>query len=388
MQKENAPRVEDYSGRVPEHKAVENLADLPDDVKEASHLAGIEPSEKGRSGSFFQIDQSVICARSSQDGVEVMSIEHALNKHSWMKDYYWKAVDADKDEYTRSLKTGPVKGYFLRTHPGVETIHPLQSCLFMERDGIAQKVHNIIIAEEGSHLHIITGCAVHARVRGGIHVGISEFYIKKNASVTFTMVHNWGEDLHVRPRSVAHVEEGGTFISNYICMKPVKSLQMYPTTRLLGRGARASYSSIVLGRNDSVIDIGSRVLLEAPETSAESVARAVARDRSRIFARGHLVGHVPGIKAHLECRGLILSPEAVIHAVPELEARRENLEMSHEAAVGKIAEKEILYLMSRGLSEDEATSAIIRGFLKVDIEGLPPKLAAEVRKLTEMEMSI
>ena len=370
------------------HEKIENLSELPKDIKKASSLAGIDPTEKERSGSFFQLDHSVICAKSAQEGVEVLGIEDALKKHSWLKDYYWKAVDPNKDEYTRATKDAPPRGYFLRTLPGVETTYPLQSCLFIGKEGLAQKVHNVIIAEEGSHLHIITGCAVNVHIKGGSHIGISEFYVKKNASITFTMVHNWAEDVEVRPRSVAHVEEGGTFVNNYFCLRPVKSLQLYPAIHLLGKGARTNSGSIVMGKGNSLIDIGFRVFLKAENTSAETVARAVAQDQSKIYARGHLIGEVPKIKAHLECRGLILSPKAMIHAIPELEARQENLDMSHEAAVGKIAEKEILYLMSRGLSEEEATSAIIRGFLKVDIRGLPKKLKAEVDKLTEMEFGI
>lgn len=371
------------------YEKIENLKDLPEDIKKASALAGIESTEKGRSGSFFQLDQSVICAKSTQEGVEVLGIEDALKEHSWLKEYFWKAVDANKDEFTKAAaKEAHPRGYFLRTLPGVETVYPLQSCLFIGKEGLAQKVHNVIIAEEGSHLHIITGCAVSTHIKGGSHVGISEFYVKKNASITFTMVHNWAEEVEVRPRSVAHVEEGGTFINNYICMRPVKFLQLYPAVCLKGEGARTNSSSMIMGRNDSTIDIGFQVILQARNTSAEVVSRAVARDESKIYARGHLIGEVAGTKAHLECRGLILSPNAMIHAVPELEARQANLDMSHEAAVGKIAEKEILYLMSRGLSEDEATSAIIRGFLKVDIKGLPKRLKSEVDKLMELEFGI
>jgi Fe-S cluster assembly scaffold protein SufB len=370
------------------YEKIESLKKLPEDIKEASSLAGIDPTEKERSGSFFQLDHSVICARSAQKGVEVMGVEDALRKHAWLKDYWWKAVDPKKDEYTRAAEAAPARGYFLRTLPGIKTVYPLQSCLFMGKEGIAQKVHNIIIAEEGSHLNIITGCAVNLHIKGGSHIGVSEFYVKKNASITFTMVHNWAEEVEVRPRSVACVEEGGTFINNYICMRPVKSLQLYPAIYLRGRGARTNSSSIVMGKKNSLVDIGFRVFLQAEGTAAETVSRVVAQDEAKVFARGHLIGEVPGIKAHLECRGLILSPRAMIHAIPELEARQANLDMSHEAAVGKIAEKEILYLMSRGLSEDEATSAIIRGFLKVDIKGLPDKLKAEVDKLTEMEFGI
>lgn len=371
------------------NERINNLNELPEDVKKVTSLAGIIPTEEGRSGSFFQQDQSILCARSAQKGVEVFDTETAMKQYPWVKDYSWKAVDPEKDEFTKMVKEDTaLRGYFIRTLPGVETIYPLQACLFIGSEGMSQKVHNIIIAEEGSRLHIITGCTVNTHIKSGMHIGISEFYVKKNASITFTMVHNWAEGIDVRPRSVAHVEEGGTFINNYICMKPVKTLQLYPAVHLLGKGARSISGSVVLGKGKSLIDIGFRVFLKAEDTSAESVARAVARDESKIYARGHLIGEVPGIKAHLECRGLVLSPKAMIHAIPELEAKQENLEMSHEAAVGKIAETEILYLMSRGLSKEEATSAIIRGFLKVELKGLPEELQAEVKKLTEMELAI
>ncbi len=367
----------------------QQLSELPENVKESALLVGVDPSEQERSGSFFQVDQNVLCARSVQPGVEVLSTEAALRQYGGLKEYFWQAVDPTKDEFTRAAAAESVpKGYFIRTAPGVETIYPLQACLYIGKEGMAQKVHNVIIAEEGSHLHIITGCTIDTHIKSGLHIGVSEFFVKKNASVTFTMVHNWAEEVEVRPRTVAHVAEGGTFITNYVCLKPVKMLQLYPTVHLNGRGARVVANSVVYGRKDSVIDTGFRAFLKAEGTSAENIARAVATDRAKIIARGHMIGEVPGIKAHIECRGLVLSKAASIHAIPELEAKRENLEMSHEAAVGKIAEKEILYLMARGLSADEATAAIIRGFLNVDLTGLPAKLKKEIDKIMAMELAI
>lgn len=254
------------------NERINNLNELPEDVKKVTSLAGIIPTEEGRSGSFFQQDQSILCARSAQKGVEVFDTETAMKQYPWVKDYYWKAVDPEKDEFTKMVKAeSALRGYFIRTLPGVETIYPLQACLFIGSEGMAQKVHNIIIAEEGSRLHIITGCTVNTHVKSGMHIGISEFYVKKNASITFTMVHNWAEGIDVRPRSVAHVEEGGTFINNYICMKPVKTLQLYPAVYLLGKGARSVAGSVVLGKGRSLIDIGFRVFLKAEDTSAESV---------------------------------------------------------------------------------------------------------------------
>jgi hypothetical protein len=253
--------------------------------------------------------------------------------------------------------------------------------LYLEKEGLSQNVHNIIIAEEGSELHIITGCATAAHLRRGLHVGISEFYVKKNAKLSFTMIHHWAEEMMVRPRSVGQVEEGGLFLNNYISMKPVKSLQMYPTTHLVGKGAVARFYSLLVGSPGSEMDVGGRIFLKEPDTRAEIVARTISNG-GHIVARGDLVGEVPGVKAHLECRGLILNGGS-IHAIPELNGKAEGVEMSHEAAVGKIAQDEILYLMSRGLSEDDATATIVRGFLSVDIPGLPAELKAQIDRAVE-----
>jgi Fe-S cluster assembly scaffold protein SufB len=212
-------------------------------------------------------------------------------------------------------------------------------------------------------------------------VGISEFYVKKDAKLSFTMIHHFAEEMMVRPRSVGVVEEGGLFLNNYVCMKPVKSLQTYPTTYLVGKGAVARFHSLLVGSPGSEMDVGGRVVLRAPETRAEIISRAITNG-GNIIARGDLVGEVPGVKAHLECRGLILN-KGSIHAVPELEGKVDGVEMSHEAAVGKIAQDEILYLMSRGLSEDEATATIVRGFLSVDIPGLPAQLKAQIDRAVE-----
>jgi hypothetical protein len=195
------------------------------------------------------------------------------------------------------------------------------------------------------------------------------------------MIHRWAKEMVVRPRSVAQVKEGGLFLNNYISMTPVKSIQMYPTTHLIGKGAVARFYSLLVGSPGSEMDIGGRVFLKEAGTRAEIVSRAITNG-ANIFVRGDLVGEVPGVKAHLECRGLILNGGS-IHAIPELQGKVNGVEMSHEAAVGKIAQEEILYLMSRGLSEDEATATIVRGFLNVDIPGLPPQLRAEIDRAVE-----
>jgi len=361
--------------------ADEDLCELPGEEQQRLIMAGLDVTKKDRGGTYFQKDTEVIHCHSQQDGIEVIPIKKALEQYDWISDYYWKLVAVDTDKYTAAAELGLHDGYVIRALPGSRSIYPIQACLYLDKDGLQQNVHNIIIAEEDSELHIITGCSMSPHMKRGIHVGISEFFVKRNAKLSFTMIHNWAEEMMVRPRSVAQVEEGGLFLNNYICMKPVRSLQMYPTTHLVGKDAVARFYSIIVGSPDSEYDLGSRIFLKKPGNRAEIVARAISNG-GKIIARGHLIGEVPDIKAHLECRGLLLNG-GFIHAIPELEGLVDGVEMSHEAAVGKIAQEEITYLMSRGLSEDEATSTIVRGFLSVDIPGLPPQLKSEIDRAVE-----
>jgi len=370
-----------YETELVAHDYVEELGGLSEDDKKRMILAGVDAEEKDRSGTYVQKDTAVIHSRSKQEGLEVLPIREALKQYDWVQDYYWKLVGVDTDKYTARAQLELHDGYVIRALPGSKVVYPVQACLYLEKEGLSQNVHNIIIAEEGSELHIITGCATAPHLKRGLHVGISEFYVKKDAKLSFTMIHNWAEEMMVRPRSVGQVEEGGLFLNNYICMKPVKSLQMYPTTHLVGKGAVARFYSLLVGSPGSEMDVGGRIFLKEPETRAEIVARAITNG-GNIIARGDLVGEVPGIKAHLECRGLILNGGS-IHAIPELNGKTDGVEMSHEAAVGKIAQDEILYLMSRGLSEDDATATIVRGFLSVDIPGLPAQLKAEIDRAVE-----
>lgn len=375
--------LEEFDNTDVSHKYLSDkeLLSIPEAEQERLIMSGMDLTETDRGGTFFQKDSKVVHCKSKQEGIEVIPIRQALEKYDWIHDYYWKLASVDTDKYTATAELNLHDGYVIRALPGTKSIYPVQACLYIDKDGLQQIVHNIIIAEEDSELHIITGCSTSPHLKRGMHIGISEFFIKRNAKVSFTMIHNWAEDMMVRPRSAARVEEGGLFLNNYICMKPVKSLQMYPTTHLEGRNSVARFYSIIVGAPDSEYDIGGRVFLKQPGTRAEIIARTISNG-GNIIARGHLIGQVPGVKAHLECKGLILNG-GKIHAIPELEGHADGVEMSHEAAVGKIAQEEILYLMSRGLTEDEAVSTIIQGFLNLDIPDLPPMLKAEIDRAIE-----
>jgi len=373
-----------------EHERINKATEVPKKMRNTLLKVGVDPTEKERAGTFIQVDQTGIYSSQASKTVEIMGLNFALEKYNWLKDYMWKVVAPDTDKYTAQTalreSEGNIGGYFIRSKPNSREIFPLQACMFIGDERVMQTIHNIIIAEENSELHIITGCATGEDVSSALHLGITEFYIKKGAKVTYTMIHNWAEQVEVRPRTGILVGDNATFINNYILTSPVKSIQSYPTAYCTGENSRVVFQSILGGRKESILDMGSMVILDGKGSSAEIVSRAVSKDKSEIYSRGHLAGRVPEVKGHLECHGLVLSDDSMIYAVPELVGSATGLEMSHEAAVGKIAEEEILYLTSRGLTEEEAASMIVRGFLSMDIKGLPPELAEETKRMLDMSL--
>jgi hypothetical protein len=150
----------------------------------------------------------------------------------------------------------------------------------------------------------------------------------------------------------------------------------------VGESAVVRFNSILVAASGSSLDIGSRAILNARGAKTEIISRAITTG-GNIVARGYVEGNAPDVKGHLECRGLILAGGGIIHAIPELKGTLAGIDLSHEAAVGKIAEEEVEYLMARGLTRTEATATIVRGFLKVDIAGLPPLLGAELQRAIE-----
>ena len=367
------------------------LTKIPHQILEEAQKAGIESDAENRAGTFFHLDQNTVQAKvfeAFEGKIELMDVKTALEKYSWLTEYMWKIVDKNKDEFTKRVAEDYSGGYFIRILPGAEVTFPLQSCLMITKKNLEQRVHNIIIAEENSNAHIITSCLQHSTAEEASHLGISEIYVKKGAKLNFTMIHQWSENTLVRPRSAADVGERATFVSNYVCMRPVRDVQMYPTAYCNGDGSRVSFNSILYGHENSTMDIGSKAVLSGNGSTAEMISRSVARAGSKIVIRGMMDGSSSECKGHIECRGLLLDDKSLMQSIPELIARKKGVEITHEAAVGKVSEKEITYLQTRRLSRDQAISLIIRGFMDVGILGLPDALNAEIRKIVESSTQV
>ena len=361
-----------------------DLTKIPHQILEEAQQTGIEVQDKNRSATYFHVNQETIAAKvnSLYEGkLEIMDVKAALKKYSWLQDYMWKLVSKDKDEYTRKVAEDFSGGYFMRILPGAEISFPLQSCLMITQKNLEQRVHNIIISEEKSKAHIITSCLQHSNVPKASHLGISEIYVKKGAMLNFTMVHQWSENTMVRPRTATVVQDGATFVSNYVCMRPVRDIQMYPVAYCEGVDSRVSFNSILYGQKNSQLDVGSKAVLTGKGSKAEMISRAITREGSKIIVRGLIEGNTPDCKGHLECKGLIMDDLSMIQSIPELIATKKGAEITHEAAVGKISEKEITYLMTRKIPREQAISLIIRGFMDVNILGLPDALNEEIKAI-------
>ena len=358
--------------------------------KEKAKTVGIDFDPLVRSGTYVHQDNISVLSEIATEfkgKVEIMDTRRAERIYPWVSEYSWKLISPDQDEYTQQAHDDCGGGYFIWVKKGVKLDLPIQSCIAI-KDILNQKLHNIIIIEEGAKANIITGCFKYEDNCAITHIGCTEFFVAKNAYLNFTMIHNWKENSFVRPRGKAKVGKDGTFVSNYILTSPVKDIQMNPIALLEGENSRASLTSLLFGQKNSKIDIGGRVELIGNNSCAEIHAKAIASDSSSLFSRGTIIGNNSNSKGHLECRGLMLLDSARITAIPELIAQKMGAQLSHEAAIGKISQEEITYLMSRGLSEEKANSVIIRGFLDTKILGLPKELTEKIKDLIKIKTSI
>ncbi|RDD52877.1 MAG: SufD family Fe-S cluster assembly protein [Candidatus Korarchaeota archaeon NZ13-K] len=349
-----------------------------EDLQSLSRL-GIDPSQ----ASYVQVDERPVEVRPAAPGVRVHSLSEALEE-GLVEGYFWRAIDVDTDKYTAAAELfGGHEGYVIIAERGAKVEQPVLACLLLSTPGALQAPHNIVIVEEGAELHVVTGCLTSIEAPG-LHAGISEFYVKEGGRLTFTMIHQWAESTHVRPRTAVIVERGGEYVSHYVNMSPIASIQTDPKVYLVGEGARAYLSSVIVAPKESRMDVGGSVFLRARGTSAEIVSKTITKDRADVVTRALISAEAGGTRGHIECDGLLLSEGSRIVTLPALDARVDDVQLSHEAAVGRLSEEQLYYLMTKGFSEEEAKSILVRGFMDVRLEGLPKPVMAQIRMALEL----
>ncbi|HDI74688.1 MAG: hypothetical protein DRJ52_02680 [Thermoprotei archaeon] len=365
------------------YSKVSRIEDLPNSVQEALERTALTKVDSY--GITVHVDASTVykLLRLPRK-VTVMSMEDALLDYPELKKYWFGVFPMALNKLTLFHAAYSRGGVFIRIPENTKVDKPIQSCFIVSSSKYAQLPHNIIIAEENSEAHILTGCTAPRNVRHALHAGLTEVYVKKGAKVTLTTIEIWPYDMHVRPLAGVRVEEGGEFIENYILLKPPKTLQAYPTALLVGEKSSCLMRSIIVGLRESDVDVGSASYLMGSESSAKLVSRAVAFHESKVVQRTKLWSKAPLTRGYVDCRGLIVGEKASLSTYPSLIADHKESNLVHESAIGRIAEDELFYLMSRGLNEEEAIGLLIRGFLDPGIMDLPPEISREIEKVIQI----
>ncbi len=322
-----------------------------------------------REGTYIQEDQEALVKVSEmleRSGIVLRPIYQALQEFPWVKKYLWRILDREKDEYTEI--TPDNAGYFIYARRGARSPFPVQACLYIKKEEV-QTAHNIIVVEEGAHLDVITGCL--ALTDESLHVGVTEMFVK--GTLNYFMIHNWGKN-EARPRTGALVE--GTLNSIYVNLYEAKLVQSNPY--YVVRGGNLTSASILYGKGDTKLDIGSTAVVEGGK--ALLISRSIADDKSKILSPLKIIGK-QGSKGHIDCKTLVLSEEAKTETIPSLVSESEDVELSHEAYVGRLDRRKVEYLMTKGLNEEEATELLVRGFTRLDLP-LPPALKIQLEQVS------
>jgi len=289
-------------------------------------------------------------------------------------------------EYLGKLKKSDFKvseytGYFIKASPN--TTHKIQTCFLTSQVGFEQKVHNVIVIGEGAHVDIFTGCLSSLHVKDNKHMAVTEIFVGKNASLTFNMIHSWGETSEVYPKTIAKVEEGGVYISNYIVWDSVKKIVTSPLA-ILGKNAKSVMRSLVYMHQKTDLEVGGRIQLNGKGSSGEVISRVVG-EGGKMRNETSIEANVSETKGHIECDALLLKDGINFETIPRLQAKVKNTELSHEAAIGKVSKDEIEYLMSKGFTEKKATEMIVNGFSNRSVEDMPDIVREQFEKILEKE---
>jgi len=276
--------------------------------------------------------------------------------------------DFKRDEYT---------GYFIKVSKN--TVHKIQTCFLTSQVGFEQKVHNVIVLEEGSHTDIFTGCLSSLHVKDNKHRAITEIFVGKNATLTFNMIHSWGETSEVYPKTVAKVEEGGTYISNYIVWDSVKRIVTSPLA-ILGKNAKAVMRSLVYMHKGTNLEVGGRIQLNGEGSSGEVLSNIVG-EGGGMSNETSIEANASETKGHIECDALLLKDGIEFETIPKLKTKVKDTKLSHEASVGKISKNEIQYLMSKGFTEKKAIEMIVNAFSNRSIDDMPDVVKDQFEKI-------
>ncbi len=368
--------------------------DLPDDIKSTYDRLGIPEAEKQRlvSGVAAQYESEVVYHKIREDleeqGVIFLDTDTGLREHPELFKEYFGSVIPVGDNKFASLNTAVWSGgSFIYVPPGVHVDIPLQAYFRINTENMGQFERTLIIADEGSYVHYVEGCTAPIYSSDSLHSAVVEIVVKKNARVRYTTIQNWSTNVYnlVTKRAVAHQGATMEWIDGNIGSKVTMK---YPAVWLVGEHATGETLSVAFSGEGQHQDAGAKMVHAAPHTSSTIVSKSVARAGGRTSYRG-LVQVQEGAhhsKSTVRCDALLVDSVSRSDTYPYVDVREDDVAMGHEATVSKVSEDQLFYLMSRGLTEEEAMAMIVRGFIEPIARELPMEYALELNRLIELQM--
>ena len=375
---------------------IENTADwgeIPPDVRAVYDRLGIPEAErKVLAGVGAQYESEVIYHSLKKEweakGVIFLDMDDAVEQHpELVKQYFMKCVPMT--DHTFAALHGAVwsGGTFLYVPAGVEVKEPLQAYFRMNAKNMGQFEHTLIVVEEGAKVHYIEGCSAPKYGSHALHAGLVEVFVKPGATARYSSVENWSRDTYNLNTKRAIVERDATM--EWIGGNMGSGLTMlYPCSMLVGERARCDHLAVAFANTNQWQDTGAKVMHLAPHTSSRVTSKSISKDGGTAVYRGKLViaPNAHGCTAQVECDALLLDERSRTDTIPDINVRNDDVTIAHEATVGKLSEEDVFYLMSRGLSEEEAQAMIVNGFLEPIVRELPLEYAVELNRLIELEM--
>ncbi len=367
--------------------------EVPEEIKATFDKLGIpEAEQKYLAGVSAQYESEVVYHNMKKDledlGIVFKDTDSALKENEDIFKKYWGTVIPSTDNKFAALNSAVWSGgSFIYVPPGIKLDTPLQAYFRINSENMGQFERTLIIVDEGASVHYVEGCTAPVYTTSSLHSAVVEIIVKKDAYCRYTTIQNWANNVYnlVTKRTV--VEENGTMewvdgnIGSKLTMK-------YPACILKGEGARGMTLSIAIAGKGQHQDAGAKMIHLAPNTSSTIVSKSISKQGGKVTYRGivRFGKKATGARSNIECDTLILDNQSTSDTIPYNEILNDNVSLEHEAKVSKVSEEQLFYLMSRGISEQEATEMIVMGFIEPFTKELPMEYAVEMNRLIKFEM--
>jgi Fe-S cluster assembly protein SufB len=377
----------------PSDKEARSWDDVPDTIKKTFDKLGIPEAErKFLAGAGAQYDSEMVYHQIHENlkkqGVIFVSIEDGLRNYpDLFKQYFSTVIPIEDNKYAALNSAVWSGGSFIYVPPGVKIELPLQAYFRLNEASFGQFERTMIIADEGAQIHYVEGCTAPQYTTDSLHSGVIEIVVKKGARVRYTTIQNWSNNVYNLVTQRALVHEGGTM--EWVDSNLGSKLTMkYPSCYLLEPGARGEILSMAFAGPGQHQDTGGKAIHFAPHTSSKITSKSISKGGGRTSYRGLLKVYkgADDVKSNVVCDALLLDPQSRSDTYPSIEIDAQDVSIGHEATVSKVGDEQLFYLMSRGLSKEEATTMVVSGFIEPLVKELPMEYAIEMNRLIQLQM--